>query len=525
MSPRDHDVPQDDLPAQNLEAERAVLAAMMLGPEGIAEARGMVQAKHFYRRAHQLVYTALTELYANGSPTDLISLAEELRRRGALADAGGQAGIAQLMESATSTANVRHHARLVRERAVRRAVRDAGYSLLQQIVDPAADVDAVVEQHRRRVREIADDKRSIDRRAWMADILTLREVVEREWPPIESIVGNGLLTRGSYGLFAGHSGLGKTYMTIQLVSDILLERPFLGQRTRPCRVGMLEFEMPWQSMKARAHRLGGLDAVSTGCDLLCMPRGRWYFTERDTIERIVDWCQEKQLGLLIPDPLNRIRLGDSNDEEVAAALLDAIHEIVERTGTTLLCVAHVRKTPSMGNGAASRTSTASLDSIKGPSRYVDDADSVFMLDEVLDGNERLLRFEWAKSRFGEKPSYVYMKRNSTGFFDVVDSPTARRDAKDDRVANLLRNAWTTGVRVEDVEAEMGCSRTAARNLLKRLGAIPRGSTNKLRWYDRESIGVLDARQGELDPSAECTPSDEVQNRAPVPSGDAEVAPW
>ena len=525
MLPRDRDMPPDDIPSQNLEAERAVLAAMMLSPEGIREARGMVQAKHFYRRAHQLVDTALTELYAAGTPTDLITLVEELRRRGALEEAGGQAGIAQLMEAASSSANVMHHARLVRERAVRRAVREAGYALLQQVQDPAQEIDAVVEQHRRRVREIADDKRSIDRRAWMADILTLKQTMDTEWPPIESIVGNGILTRGSYGLFAGHSGLGKTYMTIQLVADILLERPFLGQKTRPCRVGMLEFEMPWQSMKARAHRLGGLEAVSNGCDLLCMPRGRWYFSERDTIERIVDWCLEKKLGLLIPDPLNRIRLGDSNDEEVAAALLDAIHEIVERTGTTILCVAHVRKTPSMGNGAAARTSTASLDSIKGPSRYVDDADSVFMLDEVLDGNERLLRFEFAKSRFGEKPPYVFMKRNSTGFFDVVDSPTSRRDSNDQKVADALRAAWTTGVRREDIEALMGCGEATAKRLLKRCGAVSRGRSNHVRWFDPEAVDALDGRQGDLVHLTESntTLTDETSEAAPFSTEDE--SPW
>jgi predicted ATP-dependent serine protease len=474
----------------NIEAEQAILAAMMLGIDNIRVARGLIQAKHFHRPDHARIFDAILAIADRDELADVVTVSAELQTRGVLEMVGGRARLGQIVEHVGAGENLKYHAKIVRERSVRKAARDAGRSLIESAQDVSTPIDEAIQKHRVGMRGIVEDQSAIERQAWMLQIKTLQETLETDFPVIESIIGNGILTQGSYGLFAGHSGLGKTYLTIQMMAAILAGEPFLGQPTQPCRIGLLEFEMPWQSMKARAMRYGhDLTRYGLGADLLCMPKGRWYFTERDVIERIVDWCGERCLKLLVPDPLNRIRQGDANDEQVAGELLDAIHEITERTGTTILAVSHVRKTPAGGAGGP-RTSTTSLDSIKGPSRYVDDADTVFMIDEVIEGNERLTRFEWAKSRFGEKPAPVFLKRLSNGFFEQVDSPSVKMENQNDEVIEILRAAWTQGVRVAQLEAHFSVSQEKARRMLLRVHAAPRGSTRDRKYYHPDCVAEL-----------------------------------
>lgn len=482
----------DDTPAMSLEAERAILCAMMLSPGAIREVRGLVQVRHFYRQAHALIFEALLTFADRDQEPGSIELCDELRSRGRLEQVGGPSFVAGLTEAVGSTANLKPLAKIVREQAVRRAAAAQGLRLVEASRDHTHPIETALQEHRKGVREIVEEHTSVDRQAWMTQIMTLRELLQTEFEPIESIIGDGILTRGAYGQFAGHSSLGKTFLTIQMAAAIIAGEPFLGQHTNPQRVAMLEFEMPWQAMKARALRHGlDPDVLGSGIDFLCMPKGTWYFTQRDTIERIVDWCGERAVKMFIIDPLNRTRRGDASDPEVASEWLDAVHEIIERTGVTLLAVNHVRKSPSMGAGA-SRTTTASLDSIKGDSRYVDDADTVFILDEVLDGTERLIRFEWAKSRFGASPPYVYLKRNHTGFFDIVTSPTAKRNDDNDRMIQMLRDAWVDGLRLEQVQGEFSLPNTdKARRLILRVGGVAKGTTRDRKYYHPDCLDELE----------------------------------
>ena len=493
-NPRDTNTPEahDALTLSSLDAERSILGAMIVDAEALGAARTLVQMKHFFRTTHALVFEALLAIGDRREPPSLVALSAELAARGRLEQVGGNMAIAGLLDAPAASENLPVFAKLVRERAVRRAAHAQGLRLVELSGDPTRPIETALHELRQAIRAVVEDHGAIDRRGWMSQIMDLRTLLSTDFEPIESIIGDGILTCGAYGQFAGHSSLGKTYLTIQMAAAIATGEPFLGQRTNPQRVAMLEFEMPWQAMKARAHRHGmDPNVIGLGIDFLCMPKGTWYFTERDTISRVVDWCGERAVRLFIVDPLNRTRRGDASDPDVASEWLDAVHEIIERTGVTLLAVNHVRKAPSMG-AAAARTTTASLDSIKGDSRYVDDADTVFILDEVLDGTERLIRFEWAKSRFGAKPPHVYLRRNQTGFFDVVASPTARLQDDNDRMIQLLRDAWTEGLRLERVQAEFALPNTdKARRMVLRVGGIARGTTKDRKYYHPECLEELE----------------------------------
>ena len=115
-------IPEGPLPPQTLEAERSVLAAMLLDHESIGRALELLEGISFYRAAHQKVFDAIVALYNRNERADLVTVAEELRKRGELDAAGGPPSLSQIMEQATTSANLEEHARLVNQKWLLRSL-------------------------------------------------------------------------------------------------------------------------------------------------------------------------------------------------------------------------------------------------------------------------------------------------------------------------------------------------------------------------------------------------------------------
>jgi len=108
------------VPPQNLDAEESVLGAILLDNTAIDRVTGVLQPDDFYRENHRKIYRAMQALADRSEPADLVTLGEQLRSRGELADVGGAAYLAELAERVPTAANVAHYARMVRDKAVLR---------------------------------------------------------------------------------------------------------------------------------------------------------------------------------------------------------------------------------------------------------------------------------------------------------------------------------------------------------------------------------------------------------------------
>jgi replicative DNA helicase len=108
------------VPPQNLDAEESVLGAILLDNTAIDRVTGMLQPDDFYRENHRKIFRAMQALADRSEPADLVTLGEQLRSRGELADVGGAAYLAELAERVPTAANVAHYARMVRDKAVLR---------------------------------------------------------------------------------------------------------------------------------------------------------------------------------------------------------------------------------------------------------------------------------------------------------------------------------------------------------------------------------------------------------------------
>ncbi len=149
------------IPPHDLTAEESLLGAMMLEPEAIAAAAGVVRADDFYKPAHSHIFDAVHALYAAGQPVDPVTVADELRRNGLLETVGGHQVLVDIMASTPATTNAAGYARIVEEHALLRRligvageIAEIGYSVPEDVTKALDRAEAMVyDVNQRRVTD------------------------------------------------------------------------------------------------------------------------------------------------------------------------------------------------------------------------------------------------------------------------------------------------------------------------------------------------------------------------------------
>lgn len=145
---------------QDIDAEKAVLAAMLLGQdtEVVEEALMKLTAKDFYRPAHRKIFEAMEELYNKSAPIDQLSLADRLKSRGDLDAVGGKPYIVELGNNTFALANWAHHAEIIKRAAMLRDLIGASVRITALGYDAPDDLDEVVETSEKLLFEVTNKR-------------------------------------------------------------------------------------------------------------------------------------------------------------------------------------------------------------------------------------------------------------------------------------------------------------------------------------------------------------------------------
>ncbi len=143
------------VPPQALDAERAVLGAMCLSQEAIARAVERLEERSFYRESHRRIWAAIIAIFERGEAVDLITLREELTRRGEIESIGGTAYLTDLFEYMPAAANVDYHARIVAEKAIMRRLIEAATSINEESYRGAEAAEVVLDRAQERIFDIS----------------------------------------------------------------------------------------------------------------------------------------------------------------------------------------------------------------------------------------------------------------------------------------------------------------------------------------------------------------------------------
>jgi replicative DNA helicase len=128
------------VPPHDLDAERAVIGAMLVSEAAVSVVGDMLVAEDFYSETHRVLYGAMMRLYSRGEPIDQLTLSDELKSIGEFDSIGGRQYVFRLVESVPTAANASRYAEIVRGKALLRAVIDAGSRIQQEAFAEPDDV-------------------------------------------------------------------------------------------------------------------------------------------------------------------------------------------------------------------------------------------------------------------------------------------------------------------------------------------------------------------------------------------------
>ena len=222
----------DRVPPQNIEAEQAVLGAMLLEREAIAKVMEKLRSEDFYREAHKVIFNAMLELYNRNEAVDLVTVTEVLKKNGKLEDVGGIAYVTSLANSVPTAANVVYHAGIVEEKSIlRQLVRSAtelGY-------EGSEDVSDIIDSAEKKILDISNRKKD-------TDFVPINNIVMDSFKDLEALMNNkngltGLptgfvdfdnLTSGLHGsdfiILAARPSMGKTALSLNIVQNVAILR-------------------------------------------------------------------------------------------------------------------------------------------------------------------------------------------------------------------------------------------------------------------------------------------------------------
>lgn len=138
----DNDLQLHKLPPQNLDAEQGILGAILIDQNALSLVQDIIEPRDFYKTAHRTIYEAMHRLSDLQENIDLITMPEELRGKGDLESVGGASYLALLVSLVPTSANVKSHARIVREKAIMRRTVHAANEIISRCYDETKKITA-----------------------------------------------------------------------------------------------------------------------------------------------------------------------------------------------------------------------------------------------------------------------------------------------------------------------------------------------------------------------------------------------
>ena len=172
------------VPPHNLEAEESVLGAMLLSRDAIAAAIERCSASDFYRPSHSQIFEAITDLYGRGEPVDVVTVAEQLRRAGALLDVGDTPALVSLQSNTPAISSAGRYAAIVEEHALLRRLIGVSQEISEMAFALPNDVTDAVDRAESMVFEVAQ-RRTTD------SVAQLQELLSQSLDRLEELYGRG----------------------------------------------------------------------------------------------------------------------------------------------------------------------------------------------------------------------------------------------------------------------------------------------------------------------------------------------
>ena len=253
----------DKMVPHNVEAERAVLGALLIDPDAIFGVNTFLHGPDFYVEKHRWIYESISTLHERREAIDFVTLCDELERREQLAEIGGAAYITSLINATPTALNVEHYGRIVERTATLRRLIGAAGEIAALAYEDTDDVDEVVDRAEQILFGVSQQRIA-------RDMVPIRDVVSEYYDRIDYLYQHkgetigvptgfrnidkilGGLQKSDLLIVAARPGMGKTSLLLSIAHN--------AARKYNQRVAIFSLEMAAEQLVQR------FIAAETGID-------------------------------------------------------------------------------------------------------------------------------------------------------------------------------------------------------------------------------------------------------------------
>jgi len=170
----------DKLPPQNLEAEQSVLGAILLENNALLKSLELISADDFYRESHRKIFRAMLELSEKNEAIDLVTLTEHLSKKNELEEVGGVSYLTSLASQIPTAANVVYHSKIVKEKALLRALLRSSTDIASKVYEDSLEADELLDYAERVIFDISDKRIK-------SSFVHLKDVIKDSFKMIEDL--------------------------------------------------------------------------------------------------------------------------------------------------------------------------------------------------------------------------------------------------------------------------------------------------------------------------------------------------
>lgn len=146
------------IPPQSIEAEQAVIGAMLLDKDIIPTIAEILKSRHFYRQDHKEIFETIMELFESGKPVDIITVSDQLTLKGSIDSVGGIEYISELSNIVPTAENAKHYAKIVEEKAIRRDLIKVSSNILNLGYESQDELNFLLEQAEKDIFKVSQDR-------------------------------------------------------------------------------------------------------------------------------------------------------------------------------------------------------------------------------------------------------------------------------------------------------------------------------------------------------------------------------
>ncbi len=327
-------------PPQNIEAEESVLGAMLVTESAVAAAisEAGLRAGDFYLEKHSTIFGAIRDLHEASKPIDELAVAEELKQRGLLDEAGGRHYVSELAAKVPAAGNARHYAEIVQGHAIDRAKREVGLEL-QNGLPPAEAIE--------RLSVLATPTVSEDSGHPFA--LSIEEFIAAKGDAPTPLIGtedDTLMPAFGLGLLIAKGGKGKTTLISNTILHLASGESWLGfEVPRPLRILFIENEGPREPFrrKLERHRSHWPHPLKGEIFIYDENWGAARLDEMGFVERLNRFADAHEVDLIVGDPLDSLAINGVGSPEDTRDMVDRFKAAGLFSRTAWLLPHHPRK--------------------------------------------------------------------------------------------------------------------------------------------------------------------------------------